>query len=204
MRADAERNRRRLLDAACEAFLDQGPEASLEAIARAAGVGIGTLYRHFPDRSRLLRALAHDVITRTAAEADAALEAEPSAFDALRRYLHRALDVGVPVMSRIHMLIDKDDEYRAWADAGVSALHRIFSQARREGSLRPDVEFADVGTVLVRFARPIGGGFTPALERPVAHRQLDIYVDGLRAGTTTPLSPDAALSLERLRGMGGT
>ena len=80
MRADAQKSRRLLLDAACALLIEVGPDASLEAIARRAGVGIATLYRHFPQRSALVRAVAVDVMARTYAEA-AAVPAE----EALRR-----------------------------------------------------------------------------------------------------------------------
>jgi AcrR family transcriptional regulator len=209
MRIDAQRNRQLLLAAARDAFVDQGPHAPLESIARRAGVGIGTLYRHFPGRSALLRAVAEDVMARTAAAARAALDEEPTGFDALRRYLHDALDVGIAVMNRIHGEIDKDAEYRGWSDAAAGALGEILDRARSEGTLRPDAEFGDVGLALVRFTRPIGAGFDPALERPLAHRQLDVYIDGLRNphadgldGSTT-LASEAALPLEGLRRMGG-
>lgn len=181
MRVDAQRNRQLLLAAACEAFVDQGPHAPLESIARRAGLGIGTLYRHFPGRSALLRAVAEDVLTRTRAAARAALAEEPTGFDALRRYLHDALDVGIAVMNRIHDEIDKDAEYRGWRDATVGAVREIVDRARAEGTLRPDAEFGDIGLVLVRFTRPIGAVFDPEVERPLAHRQLDVYIDGLRA-----------------------
>ena len=209
MRVDAQRNRQLLLAAACDAFVDQGPHAPLDSIARRAGVGIGTLYRHFPGRSALLRAVAEDVITRTGAAARAALAEEPTGFHALRRYLHDALDVGIAVMNRIHDEIDIDDEYWGWSNATSGALQQIVDRARGEGTLRPDAEFADVGVVLVRFTRPIGGGFDPALERPLAHRQLDIYIEGLRArgadgvDGAKPLPAETALPLERLRRMGG-
>lgn len=208
MRVDAQRNRQLLLGAACEAFLDQGPHAPLDSIARRAGVGIGTLYRHFPGRSALLRAVAEDVFTRTSAAARAALVEEPTGFDALRRYLHDALDVGIAVINRIHGEIDMDDEYWGWSDSTAGALNEIVDRARGEGTLRPDVELADVGVVLVRFTRPIGGGFDPEIERPLAHRQLDIYIEGLRArgadglDGSTPLPAETA-PLERPRRMGG-
>ncbi len=65
MRADAQKSRRLLLDAACALLIEVGPDASLEAIARRAGVGIATLYRHFPQRSALVTAVAVDVMART-------------------------------------------------------------------------------------------------------------------------------------------
>src|SRR6059058_3759513 len=91
MRADARRNRDQILVAARDIFADHGPGAPLEEIARRAGVGIGTLYRRFPDRPSLLRAVALDMLSRVAQEAQLALAEEPNAFQALARYMHRAL-----------------------------------------------------------------------------------------------------------------
>ena len=73
LRADARRNREQLLLAARDVFVERGPDAPLEDVAQRAGVGIGTLYRRFPDRQALLRAVALDVLARVTAEAHAAL-----------------------------------------------------------------------------------------------------------------------------------
>src|SRR6266566_9649705 len=82
MRADARRNRDQILIAARDIFADHGPGAPLEEIARRAGVGIGTLYRRFPDRQSLLRAVALDTLGRVAQEGRLALAEEPGAFRA--------------------------------------------------------------------------------------------------------------------------
>src|SRR5271165_109692 len=95
LRADASRNREHILKAARDIFVYDGPQAPLEEIARQAGVGIGTLYRRFPDRHALQRAVALDVLASIAYEAHLALVEEPDAFAALARYMHRALDLRV-------------------------------------------------------------------------------------------------------------
>ncbi|HEX2033901.1 MAG TPA: helix-turn-helix domain-containing protein [Chloroflexota bacterium] len=92
LRADARRNRDRLLLAARDVFVERGTGAPLDEIARRAGVGIGTLYRRFPARQALLRAVALDVWRQVADEARRALAEEPDAFKALTRYMHRALE----------------------------------------------------------------------------------------------------------------
>jgi len=98
MRADARRNRDQILAAARDVFADHGPNAPLEEIARQAGVGIGTLYRRFPDRQALQRAVALDILGRVGQEARLALAEEPDTFQALARYMHRALDLRVGVV----------------------------------------------------------------------------------------------------------
>ncbi|MCA1656080.1 MAG: TetR/AcrR family transcriptional regulator, partial [Pseudonocardiaceae bacterium] len=76
-RSDALRNREQILRSAVDLMVEQGPTVPLEMIARRAGVGIATLYRHFPDRMVLLRQLALDLLTQSAAEATRALAEEP-------------------------------------------------------------------------------------------------------------------------------
>src|SRR5437660_7832920 len=92
LRADARRNREQLLAAARDVFVEQGAGAPLDEIARRAGVGIATLYRHFPDRTALMRAVALDLLDRVAAEAEKALAEERDPFEALARYMHAALE----------------------------------------------------------------------------------------------------------------
>src|SRR5918912_2569051 len=116
LRADARRNRDQLLAAARDTFVEHGLDAPLDDIARRAGVGIATLYRRFPDRSALQRAVAVDVLRRIGQEAAAALDEEPDAFSALSRYMHRALDARVaavmPALGPSMMPLD-DPEFLA-------------------------------------------------------------------------------------------
>src|SRR3954452_6185705 len=92
LRADAHRNRQHLLAAARDVFVEQGADAPLDEIARRAGVGIATLYRRFPERAALIRAVVVDVLQAVGDEARRALDEEPDTFQALARYMHRALD----------------------------------------------------------------------------------------------------------------
>src|SRR4051794_5620899 len=112
MRADARRNRDQVLAAARDVFADQGFGAPLEEVARRAGVGIGTLYRRFLDRPSLLRAVALDVLGRVAEEARRALAEEPDSFQALARYMHRALDlrIGAVMPALVSQLLPEDAE----------------------------------------------------------------------------------------------
>src|SRR5437016_1849209 len=92
LRADARHNRDRIMAAAREVFVELGPNAPLEEISRRAGTGIATLYRRFPDRNALMRAVVKDALERTAQAArDAAVESDP--FAALIRYMHQVLDI---------------------------------------------------------------------------------------------------------------
>jgi AcrR family transcriptional regulator len=201
MRADAQRNRQLLVSAAHEAFVATGPNAPLEDVARRAGVGIGTLYRHFPERTLLLRAVAVDVSRRTAAEAAAAIAEEPDAFAALRRYMHRALEVGIgAVMSLIADELDGDTETMRWRDELAGAQRQLLERAWRERTLRTDIDFADIGLAIVRFSRPIGPRLDPDLDMEFAHRHLDVFIDGLGATDRNSL-PGRRLTLEDMRAL---
>ena len=207
MRADARRNRERLLAAARDVLVDRGPDAPLDAISAAAKVGIGTLYRRFPDRQALVRAVVLDVLGRAAEEARLALAEEPDAFGALARYLHRALDLRISaVMPALLDHIPPDDEEiasirtRSWG-----LFEQLVDRAHAAGTLRPDATFADIGLLLVRLARPLPGPIPSDLDNRLAHRHLDLLLDGLRTDRAAPARPlpEPALTLADLLAAGG-
>ena len=182
MRADARENRDRLLLAARHVFAAQGPEAPLEDIARPAGVGIATLYRRFPDRASLMRAVALDVWRRMAHEAHLALAEEPDPYAALVCYMHRALDLRIAaVMPVIAGQLPKEDEELNWVrDESAAAMQQLVDRAQAAGALRLDVTAGDIGLLLVRLSRPYVSPFPHNLDVQLAHRQLDLLIDGLR------------------------
>jgi AcrR family transcriptional regulator len=188
LRGDARRNRAMILAAARDVFTERGSAAPLEDVARRAGVGVATLYRRFPDRAALVRAVALDISARVTDEAERALAEEPTAFAALARYAHYALDARIAALIPA-LLTDlrlDDPEYRAVQQRGAEALGRIVEAARAAGDLRPDVAAGDVGLLLIRLARPLPQ--LPAdLDRELAHRHLDLVLAGLR-GIGPPLS----------------
>jgi AcrR family transcriptional regulator len=202
LRADARRNRDQLLVAARDAFVEQGLDAPLDDIARRAGVGIATLYRRFPDRLALQRAVAIDVLRRIGHEASLALEEEPDAFAALARYMHRALDARVaavmPALGPSMIPLD-DAEFLEARDAAVEPVLTIIARAQRTGVLRPDVTFGDIGLVLIRLSRPLPSAFPPDLEQALAHRHLDLFLAGLRGEDGQDPLSGPALRLDDLR-----
>jgi AcrR family transcriptional regulator len=203
MREDARRNRERLLAAARDVFVEQGADAPLDDIARRAGVGIATLYRRFPDRPALQRQVALDLLHRSAHEAGAALASEPDAFGALARYLRRALHLRIAaVMPVLVGQVQMDEEALAARRASIQAVDRIVAAARAEGSLRPDATSGDVGMLLVRLSRPLPGPFPPAVNHHLAHRHLELLLEGLRppASPGAPL-PGPAMTFEDLAAM---
>lgn len=182
MRADARRNRQRLIDAAVELILESGGEPVMDAVATRAGLGVGTLYRHFPDRQALLRAVVLEVLDRTIERARAALGESSDGREALRRYLHDAIDTGLGVVNIVYPMRDTPDwpEQRA---AAKDVLERLTEAAQSDGAIPEDVDVRDIAMAAIRFCRPLGIGLDQQAERTIAHRQLDSYLDGLALGT---------------------
>jgi AcrR family transcriptional regulator len=183
MRADAQRNLEQLLEAARELISERGPNVPLEDVARRAGVGIATLYRRFPDRESLLRAVAVDAMERTR-EAVEEVAGNDEPFDALAAYLRRALELRVSaVMPQLLEAIDLTEPDLAAARASTAkAVEALVDAAHESGDLPPDVTFLDVGMMLVRIARPLPGPMSTELKDELARRHLDLFIRGLRAG----------------------
>lgn len=178
MRADARRNRERLLDVAVELILEVGGEPSRDAIADRAGLGIGTLYRHFPDQQSLLHAVALHVLDRTITAGEVALADSTDGGEALRRYMHLAIDQGLGVLNIIHPLLD----HPGWPDQRARAralLTKIVDGAQRDGLMRRDATTEDVAFAIIRACRPLAVGLSPAEERALAHRHVEICLEGL-------------------------
>lgn len=202
LRADARDNRERLLDAARDVFIEYGPRAPLDEIARRAGSGIATLYRRFPERRALMRAVVLDALRRTAEEARQAADEEPDPFHALVRYMHRVIAVRTAaVIPALLGEISLDDEEIKRAREAVSVpFEALVEAAHRAGTLRPDVTSADIGMLTVRMSRPLAGGFSRETNASLSHRHLDLLVDGLRAAAQ-PRGPVSgpAMTLDDLR-----
>lgn len=178
MRADARRNRRRLLDAATALILETGGDPPRDAVAQRAGIGVATLYRHFPDQQALLRAVVLDVLDRAIEQGAVALAESATGGEAVRRYMHASIDSGVGVVNIVHRLLDDTD----WPDRRAEArelLDRLVEAARRDGAIDREVTPTDIALATIRFCRPLAIGLDPADERAIAHRQLDRYLDGL-------------------------
>lgn len=203
LRADARDNRDRILAAAREVFVEQGPGAPLEEISRRAGTGIATLYRRFPDRRTLTRAVALDALERTRDEVMRARDEEETAFAALVRYMHRVLDIRIGAVFPV--LLDQipfdDEEIAATREEGVAVMQEIVAAAQKDGDLRPDVTHGDVGMLLVRLSRPLPGPLPKETGEGLAHRHLDLLIDGLRGGRPGELG-GPALTFDDLRSLG--
>ncbi|HWM74521.1 MAG TPA: helix-turn-helix domain-containing protein [Nocardioides sp.] len=197
MRADAQRNHDLLLAAARELIAERGAGVPLEEIAKRAGVGIATLYRRFPDRDALLRAVVLDALTRTRLAAERAAELDDP-FEALATYLRVALELRVSaVMPQVLDVLDLDDPEMAEA-RDASAVERLVLAAREAGDIPDDVTFADVAMMLVRIARPLPGPLPLEAKDELARRHLELFIRGLRAPATGDLS-GPSLSLADLK-----
>jgi len=176
-RADALRNHALIVDAARVAFAARGSDASMDEIARAAGVGIGTLYRHFPTREALVEAVFCTELAEVAASADELLERHPPAV-ALRRWMDRY--AGFVAAKR-----GMAESLRAMFAAGVvepgdtretvvGAVQTLLRAGAADGSLRDDVSADDVVFSLI-------GIFLASQSTDQAGRMLDLLLDGLVA-----------------------
>jgi AcrR family transcriptional regulator len=145
LRADAQRNLDRLLGAAAECFAEQGADASIDEIARRAGVGHGTVFRRFPTKAALLAAVLGDQMRVLTAAADAALAA-PDAGEGLAQFIRQAASA----YSRNRALIDamKQCEDTPPVDDLMAAVERLVEHAQAAGALRRDVSAKDVLTLL--------------------------------------------------------
>jgi AcrR family transcriptional regulator len=180
-RADALRNRDRLLEAARSVFSAGGPEASLEAVADAAGVGIGTLYRHFPTREALFDAVYRHEVQQLADLAER-LKKEKRPVEALRQWLHALVKFVATkkgMSAALALAIAKDsDLVSASSERLARAIGVLLEQAIAAGEIRSDIGPADLLRAIV------GMCYThdqPGWQKNVL-RLADVFVDGLRDG----------------------
>jgi AcrR family transcriptional regulator len=197
LRADARRNRDQIVAAAKQWFAVQGPDVPMEEIARAAGVGVGTLYRRFPDREALIRAVVRESLTISVAEARAALAEEPTAWQALVRVLRQSrelrLIVRLTTAAQPAKTIVKDDEESSeLRRAMIEVLDSVVHAAQAEGTLRTDIDTGDVSMLFMLLVRPVPLPDEEAAEL-ARERCTALVLDGLRAHTGTPL-PGRALT----------
>ncbi|WP_245884333.1 TetR/AcrR family transcriptional regulator [Hartmannibacter diazotrophicus] len=181
MRADARRNRDKLIETAAACFAEKGVETSLEDIARRAGVGIGTLYRHFPTRENLVEAVYRREVEFLEAAADDLLARCPPE-EALAQWLQ--LMVGYAATKRgmadsLRILFDARTGIFAEQPSRVArTLERLVSAAARAGRIRQDVEAPDV---LQALSSLYSAPATPDWEAR-SRKVVALIMDGLRWG----------------------
>ena len=182
LRADAQLNHERLLEVAAQAFARDGADTSMKAIAKEAGVGVGTLYRRFPTREQLVEATYRSETTRLCQAASELLGTLPAA-DALREWM----DLFVTYMTTKHrmgdalraILVDDGDRMRT-RYLLADAIGTLMSKGAEEGTLRADVDPYEVLLAV--------GGMTliagESQQSAVTGRLLDLLLDGLRHGVS--------------------
>jgi len=147
MRADASRNRERLLEVAAEAFARDGVDTSLEDIARVAGVGVGTLYRHFPSRDTLLEAVFRRNIDQLRDAATELLETR-TPDDALAEWMRRFVAYVASkkgLASHLKSVVSADSDLFAYSHETMHASMRMLVEAAAgSGAIRDDVDPADL------------------------------------------------------------
>lgn len=179
-RADSLRNRELLLTAAKAAFTETSAEAPLEDIARRAGVGIGTLYRHFPTREALIAAVYAREIQQLAASADSLL-AQRSAGEALGAWLDLLIDyMATKRVVAPALRADPGEGSKLYADSGatiLSTLQRLTDAAHAAGDIREDIGFEDI----LRMMSGLSVGYDQPGWDTGARRLLSVMMAGLRA-----------------------
>jgi AcrR family transcriptional regulator len=200
LRADATRNRERIVSAAREAIVEFGPDVPLDEVARRAGVGNATLYRHFADRADLVRQVALSVMARSAQLAEDALAEEPDAFSALQRFVFEAADERIGALCP--MVSSAFDHADPAVESEVRRMERaitaIMDRAQCSGQLRGDIAVGDLMVAVTQLTRPLPGTGCVGFDR-FMRRHLQLFLDGLRAPARSVLEGTAA-TLEDLQG----
>jgi AcrR family transcriptional regulator len=178
-RADSLRNREQLLAAAKAAFADVGADVALEEIARRAGVGIGTLYRHFPTREAVLAAVYRREVEQLTAAAETLLAQQPPA-EAMEAWLHLMVDYMATKRVVAPALRASSGEgeavYAATSGTVTAALRRLAEAAIASGDIRPDVSWDD----LYRMLMGLSHGYDQPGWEPSARRLIAIIMAGLK------------------------
>jgi AcrR family transcriptional regulator len=197
LRADAERNRRLILEAAAQAFAERGLDVGVAEIARRAGVGNATVFRRFPTKEALFEAILDDRIAELEAAAHRAAE-NKDPFAAVVEFLEagaamQARDRSLFQATEQHLLENPDilEKHRCIVDA----VEPLVSRAQEAGALRPDVTTTDLLGLMkaaVACIPPLPGIREDGWRRPLA-----LVLDALRPAAATPL-PAAAVEFEDL------
>ncbi|MFJ2782331.1 TetR/AcrR family transcriptional regulator [Kitasatospora sp. NPDC087315] len=193
LRADASRNRERIVLAARDAFVEHGADAPLDEIAKRAGVGNATLYRNFPDRAALIREVALLVKNRILAIAETATAEGDGPFDALQRFAHATVEEKVGALCPL--LTNRVDPFDpALVEARerlTAAVGSMMDRAREAGELRPDIDHGDLFIAMSQLTRPLPD-ISCHLLNDFVHRHLQLFLDGLRAPARSTLPGRAA------------
>jgi AcrR family transcriptional regulator len=180
LRADARRNRERILQSARAAFAESGADAQIDDVARHAGVGVGTVYRHFPTKQALLTELVRQTFRLFTGWAREALEAGGEPFALIEGLLRRiaetaAGDVGVQYALASSAAQAARSEAQAEQDELIAVIAELTGRARRAGTIRPGIEATDIAMLICGVVSAMGP--RPGFDW---RRHLDLVIDTLR------------------------
>jgi AcrR family transcriptional regulator len=186
LRADARRNRAAVIAAAKKLFADEGLDAQIPDVAKAAGVGVGTVYRHFPTKEDLIAALAAERFERLAERAREGIAADDP-WEGLCDFLRFSAQLQADDRGLCEVMGSRPEVMEAAAYAvGLDELCRqLVKRAQRSGELRKDLEWQDIPMIACSIGR-----LTPAEEGPAVGRWprlVEIVIDGLRAPGSSKL-----------------
>jgi AcrR family transcriptional regulator len=201
LRRDAERNRRRILAAAADAFARGGLAVTMDEIARYAGVGVGTVYRRFPDKELLIDALFEQRVEELVVLAETARD-DPDPFEGLVRFFETFLAVQAADRGLKEVVLGTGRGQRRVAQARARirlVVDELLERAHAAGDLRPDVAASDLA--LIQFMLSAVIDYTHDVDPEAWRRLLAIVLDGLRrrrdAPTPLPAPPLDEAQLDR-------
>ena len=180
LRADARRNRQAVIDAAKQLFAEQGLDAQIPDLARHAGVGVGTVYRHFPTKEQLIAAIAAEHFDRMATKARENLEsADP--WDGLCDFIRFSVRIQADDRGLSEVMGSRPDVIEAAAVAAglVEVSEELVQRAQDSGQLRPDVDWQDIPMIVCGLGHVTHDGPPPSAGR--WPRLVELILDGLRA-----------------------
>jgi AcrR family transcriptional regulator len=181
LRADARRNRERILQSARAAFAESGDAVQIDDVARHAGVGVGTVYRHFPTKQALLTELVRQTFRLFTVWAREALEAGGEPFALIEGLLRRIAETAAGDAGVRYALASSDaqaarSEAQAEQDELIAVIAELIERARRAGTIRPGIEATDIAMLICGVVSAMGP--RPGFDW---RRHLDLVTDTLRA-----------------------
>src|ERR1700736_1021703 len=179
LRADARRNRERILQSARAAFAESGADAQIDDVARHAGVGVGTVYRHFPTKQALLTELVRQTFRLFTGRAREALEAGGEPFALIEGLLRRIAETAAGDAGVQYALASSAGQAgtEAPAEQGelIAVIAELTGRARRAGTIRPGIEATDIAMLICGVVSAMGP--RPGFDW---RRHLDLLIDALR------------------------
>ena len=180
LRADARRNRERILESARTVFAEHGADAQIDDVARQAGVGVGTIYRHFPTKEALLVELLREKFRLFAMRAREALEQDGEPFAVFEDLLRRNAETAASDAAVQHALAGAGEHIWLQAQAEqqdlIALTGELIARARRAGTIRQDVDANDIAMLMCGLCSTMGA--KPGFDW---RRHLDLVIDMLRA-----------------------